>query len=119
MDGAGTVPRGAPPGENRLQNLSLVDRAANSPGEEHVNEVLSRPPFDVTLYVTSDDAVTTTPTASDVSISPNRVDTRRKPRKVRVAMDVQDDHSGIASVRTSLEGHGRSLSPNLTERDGR
>lgn len=114
-----TVPRGAPPGEYRLHNLSLVDRAGNSPGEEHINEVLSQRPFDVALDVTSDDPDTTAPTASDVSISPNRVDTRRKARTVRVAMGAQDDLSGIASVRTSLQGHGRSLSLDLTERDGR
>lgn len=114
-----TVPRGAPPGEYRFRNLDLADRAGNSPGEERVGEVLSQPPFDVALLVTSDEPDTTPPTAGDLSITPNRVDTRRKPRKVRVAVDVRDDLSGVADVRTTLEGHGRRLPLELRERDGR
>jgi len=114
-----TVPRGAPAGEYRLHYLNLVDEVGNSPGEERVAQALSRPPFDVALDVTSSEPDTTPPTVSEVSITPNRVDTRRKSRKVRVAATVRDDLSGVADVRASLRGHGRSLSLDLRERDGR
>jgi hypothetical protein len=113
-----TVPRGAPPGEYRPRFLTLVDRAGNSPSEEHVAEVLSRAPFDVALDVTSSDPDETPPVVTGVSISPNRVDTRRKPRKVHVALDVHDDISGVADVSTALQGHGRRLPLDLEERDG-
>ncbi len=116
--GTVTVPRGAPPGEYRPQFLRLVDRTGNSPGEEHVAHLLSQPPFDVALDVTSSATDTTPPTITDVSISPDRVDTRRKPRKVRVSLDARDDVSGVADVRVALRGHGESVSMELRERDG-
>jgi hypothetical protein len=116
--GTVTVPRGAPPGEYRPQFLTLIDRAGNSPGEEHVAELLSRAPFDVALDVTSSDPDQTPPTVTGVSIRPNRVDTRRKPRKVHVTVDVRDDNSGVADVSTTLEGHGRRLPLDLQQRDG-
>jgi hypothetical protein len=117
--GTVTVPRGAPPGSYRFDYLRVFDEAGNEPSEEHVAAMLAQPAFDVALDVTSSDPDDEPPTVTDISISPNRLNTRRKPRRVRVAIDVRDDVSGVADVRTSLRGHGHNVPIELAERDGR
>ncbi|MGN6574922.1 MAG: hypothetical protein ACTHKG_04485 [Nocardioides sp.] len=114
-----TVPRGAPEGDYTFRGLRVLDRAGNEPAEEYRDQALASAPFAGTaLRVSSSARDVAPPALTGVSVGPQRVDTRRKARHVRVVARVTDDVSGVAAVTATLRGHGELISVDLHERDG-
>lgn len=111
------MPLHAPAGEWTLEQPVVQDRARNQHGEEHLADLMTRAPWDVTLPVSSGRVDTVAPTATDLSVSPHKVNTRQRSRQVRFTVDVSDKGSGVGAVRLYLAGGGMSPSVELRRRD--
>lgn len=113
-----TVPRHAPAGEWSIEQPVVQDGARNQRGEEHRAAMMTQPPWGVTLSVTSPSPDTAAPRASDISVTPNRVNSRHRPRRVRFALDVSDRGAGVERARLFLTNGSDARSVDMRRRDG-
>jgi hypothetical protein len=113
-----TVPRHAPAGEWSIEQPVVQDRARNRHGEEQLAALMTQAPWGVTLSVTSPAPDTTAPRARNLSITPNRLNSRHRPRRVHFRVEISDSGAGVARAGLSMTSGDDAASVDLKRRDG-
>lgn len=100
-----TVPQHAPPGEYAITSLSASD------GTNHLDRVplagVADPLFDTTFHVTSATPDVTPPSVEWLRLSSERVNTRKKFKKMRIQVKATDDLSGVRPVEVHITHQGQ------------
>jgi hypothetical protein len=99
FEGSFRVRRGAAEGDWNIESLTIYDRAGNRTDVAGAD----LPPEENFFHVTSTPD-TTPPTVSNFSLSPTKVDTTKRPKKVTFQVNATDAGSGVASVAVWVEG---------------